>query len=85
MDADIATDQHRVTDLSTGGTDVDAVGDHADAGGVDVDAIAAAAVDHFGVAGHQLDPGHFSRFADCHRNSTDIGHRGALGQDERGR
>ncbi len=49
--ADRAADDDHVADLGAVRTDVDAVGDQADARGVDVDLVAVAGVDHLRVAG----------------------------------
>jgi hypothetical protein len=82
---DVAADQHRVARRGAVRCDVDAVGDDPDARGVHVHPVAAAVVHHLGVAGHQPDPG--GRRGGAHRRGdpAEVGHRGALLQDERRR
>ena len=57
VEADRAADDHDVTRDDALRTQVDAVGMRPMPGGVDVDAVAVAGLDHLGVAGRHLDPG----------------------------
>jgi hypothetical protein len=83
--ADVPADQHGVADRRAAGRDVDAVGDEPDAGGVDIDAVAAAAVHDLRVAGDEPNVRGPRRGAHGPGDAVEVGQRGALLQDERGR
>jgi hypothetical protein len=81
---DGAADQNRVSSAGPRRPEIDAIRDDADSGGVDVAAVAVAALDDFGIAGHDLDSGDASGRGHSLGDASQIGDREAFLENESG-